>query len=101
MCTAGVASSVVHGGTIRVIGRSALYVPAFCSLRSVAEPYRAPARRIPAEPSDVFAKGVFTATPAKMGVSYAYDLASTLYNDAEQRPSLVKQGLTRAGIEKV
>ena len=76
-------------------------VPAFCSLRSVAEPYRAPARRIPAEPSDAFGKGVFTATPPGMGVSYAYDLASTLYNDAEQRPSLVKKGLTRAGIEKV
>ena len=36
-----------------------------------------------------------------MGVSYACSLASTLYNDAEQRPSMVKQGLTRAGIEKV
>ena len=36
-----------------------------------------------------------------MGVSYAYNLASTLYNDAEQRPEMVKQGLTRAGIEKV
>ena len=36
-----------------------------------------------------------------MGVSYAYHLASTLYNDAEQRPEMVKQGLTRAGIEKV
>ena len=46
-------------------------------------------------------RGVITATPASMGVSYAYDLASTLYNDAEQRPSLVKKGLTRAGIEKV
>ena len=37
----------------------------------------------------------------RMGVSYAYDLASTLYNDAEQRPMMVKKGLTRAGIEKV
>ena len=36
-----------------------------------------------------------------MGVSYAYTLASTLYNDAEQRPEMVKKGLTRAGIEKV
>ena len=38
-----------------------------------------------------------------MGVSYAYakELASTLYNDVEQRPEMVKQGLTRAGIEKV
>ena len=36
-----------------------------------------------------------------MGVSYAYSLASTLYNDVEQRPEMVKQGLTRAGIEKV
>ena len=44
---------------------------------------------------------LITATPASMGVYYAYDLASTLYNDAEQRPSLVKKGLTRAGIEKV
>ena len=36
-----------------------------------------------------------------MGVSYAYNLASTLYNDVEQRPEMVRQGLTRAGIEKV
>ena len=36
-----------------------------------------------------------------MGVSYAYNLATTLYNDVEQRPEMVKQGLTRAGIEKV
>ena len=36
-----------------------------------------------------------------MGVSYAYSLATTLYNDVEQRPEMVKQGLTRAGIEKV
>ena len=36
-----------------------------------------------------------------MGVSYYSSLASTLYNDVEQRPDLVKQGLTRAGIEKV
>ena len=72
-----------------------------CTLLQSRFDYRAPARRIPAEPSDAFGKGVFTATPARMGVSYAYDLASTLYNDAEQRPSLVKKGLTRAGIEKV
>jgi len=28
-------------------------------------------------------------------------LASTLYNDVEQRPEMVKQGLTKVGIEKV
>ena len=92
------------------------YVPAFCSLRSVAEPYRAPARRIPAEPTTpsirlrqggVAAASVASAAEPRyrgdpvMGVSYAYNLASTLYNDAEQRPEMVKQGLTRAGIEKV
>ena len=36
-----------------------------------------------------------------MGVSYAYNLATTLYNDVEQRPVIVQRGLTRAGIEKV
>jgi hypothetical protein len=41
------------------------------------------------------------AIKAHMGVSYAYNLASTLYNDVEQRPEMVRQGLTRAGIEKV
>ena len=114
-CTAdaaGVALSVDHGGTIPFMP----YVPAFCSLRSVAEPYRAPARRIPAEPTTpsirlrqggVAAASVASAAEPRyrgdpvMGVSYAYNLASTLYNDAEQRPCLVKQGLTRAGIEKV
>ena len=78
--------------------RSRVFLPARCC-RAVSIIERA--RRIPAEPSDAFTKGVFTATPVTMGVSYAYDLASTLYNDAEQRPSLVKKGLTRAGIEKV
>ena len=92
------------------------YVPAFCSLRSVAEPYRAPARRIPAEPTTPSirlrqggGRRCLLASAAEpryhgdpvMGVSYAYNLASTLYNDAEQRPEMVKQGLTRAGIEKV
>lgn len=36
-----------------------------------------------------------------MGVSALRELASTLYNDVEQRPELVKQGLQSVGIEKV
>ena len=54
----------------------------------------AESKRIPAE-------SVLLITATTMGVSYAYNLATTLYNDVEQRPEMVKQGLTRAGIEKV
>ena len=39
--------------------------------------------------------------PVQMGVSYAYGLATTLYNDVEQRPEMVKQGLQTVGIERV
>ena len=111
-CTAdaaGVALSVDHGGTIPL-----RYVPAFCSLRSVAEPYRRPLagfrrnlRRLDSPSAGGGTASVASAAEPRyrgdpvMGVSYAYNLASTLYNDAEQRPEMVKQGLTRAGIEKV
>ena len=36
-----------------------------------------------------------------MGYSAVRELASTFYNDLEQRPEMVRQGLEKCGIEKV